>query len=160
MENGHLTMQHEYPSESGIARTIPKYESGLTVVLENRKFNTLGEAQAIIPFPLAKPGYLPDDYAFSHVRVFGEGVLASVNLHYLGPGGNLMLSQRIVGERLGQTVSIGLPDDYVIETVYMNGQFATWAEHVLVWEADGVSYLLSSPDLNLTEAIKIAESLE
>jgi len=44
--------------------------------------------------------------------------------------------------------------------VTVNGQDAGWAEYVLVWEADGISYRLSGPSLSLEEAIRIAESLE
>ena len=53
-----------------------------------------------------------------------------------------VLSLRQVGD---QNVSIGLPEDYVIEPVLVNGLPATWSEHVLMWEAGGLSCLLSSP---------------
>ena len=159
MEDGSLVMQGEYLDENGAAGNISQYESS-TVTFDIRWFNDLAEAQAILPFSLVQPGSLPEAYVFSGVKVFGEGELASAHLHYSGPDGDLLLSQRPIGGQTGQTVSIGLPESYTVESVRVNGQVATWAEHVLMWEAGGVSYLLSSPDLSLSDAISIAESLK
>ena len=159
MEDGSLAMQSDYLDESETAGTEYQLGSG-TVTFEIRKFEDLPEAQAILPFELVQPNYLPESYVFSYVKVFGDGYLASANINYDGPGGDLLLSQRPVGGQSNQTVSIGLPDDYLVESLQVNGQPATWAEHVLLWEADGISYLLSSPGLSATEAIRIAESVK
>jgi hypothetical protein len=160
LEDGSLIMQGEYSDNGSVTGNVPNFESSAVTVFERRQFKSLAEAQTIVHFQLVQPGFLPENYAFSHVTVIGEGDFTTVNLHYTGPSGNLMLSQRPIGDQPNQTISIGLPDDYVIETVSLNGQSATWAKHVLMWEADGVSYLLSSPDLDQSTAILIAESLE
>ncbi len=160
LEDGSLMMQGEYSDNDSVTGKVPNFKSSEVTVFERRQFKSLAEAQAIVHFQLVQPGFLPENYVFSHITVFGEDDYVTVNLHYTGPGGNLMLSQRPIGDQPNQTVSIGLPDDYVIETVSLNGQSATWAEHVLMWEAEDVSYLLSSPDLDLTTAVQIADSLE
>jgi hypothetical protein len=159
MEDGTLAMQGESLDKNQTAGTVSQHE-GFTVEFEVLEFENLTEAQAILPFQLVQPSYLPQAYIFDYVKVIGEGDLASANLHFTGPDGDLLLSQRPVGDQTGKTVSIGLPEDYVVEPVQVNGQSATWAEHVLMWEANGVSYLLSSPNLSLTDAIQIAESIK
>lgn len=159
MEDGSLVMQGEYAGEIGAASTSPNLENSTFVEFEIRKFDNLAEAQTILPFRLVQPSYLPEAFVFTHVKIFGDGDLASAHLHYYGPGGDLLLSQRPVGGQADQTVSIGLPEDYIVESVEVNDQPATWAKHVLMWEADGISYLLSSPTLSLVEAVQIAESI-
>lgn len=158
MEDGSLAMQSEYSIDNKTAATESLYAND-TVTFEIRQFDDLAEAQRILPFELSQPGYLPEAYAFDYVKVFGEGDLASANLHFSGPDGDLLLSQRLIGGQTGQTVSIGLPDDYAVESVPLNDQTATWAEHVMMWEANGVSYLLSSPTLSMADAVQIAESI-
>ena len=150
-------MQGEYLGEDETAVISPLVGRSAVVEFKTRRFDKMAEAQAFLPFQLVQPDYLPEAYAFSHVNVIGEGDNASAQVHFTAPRENLLLSQRPTAD---QPVSIGLPEDYVIETVLVNGKPATWAEHVLLWEADGVSYLLSSPNLNQTVAIRIAESLK
>lgn len=156
LENGDLTIL----VESEFAGTVAQTGSSTAMTLEIRRFDDLAEAQAFLPFQLVQPSYLPEAYHISYAKVFGESNLASVHLHFGSPDGDLLLSQRPVGGQSEQTVSIGIPDDYVIESVLVNGQPATWAEHILIWETDSFSFLLSGPDLDLVEAILIAESLE
>lgn len=130
-----------------------------------RRFDTPAAAQAALSFTLRQPGYMPEGYTFNEAKVWGDGDLATVDLLYDGPSGNcdgrIMLSQSPVGEQSGQAVSIGLPQVTAVETVQVNGRSATWAEGTLLWESDGVSYLLTCrSDLSLAEAVRIAESLE
>lgn len=156
MEDGSLAMQGDRLSEKDTVETNSRYSSG-GVTFNIRRFDNLAESQALLPFEVVQPGYLPKAYVFDSVKVFGEGNLASAHIHYAGPGGELLLSLRQVGD---QNVSIGLPEDYVIEPVLVNGLPATWSEHVLMWEAGGLSCLLSSPTLDKAEAIRIAESIK
>jgi hypothetical protein len=159
-EDGNLAILSEYSNEDRTTGITLQDGSGSVVALEIRKFDNLAEAQVILPFHLTQPGFLPEAYVFSHVNVFGEGDNASAHIHYYGLDGDLLLSQRPIGGQTDQTVSIGLPDDYGIELVLVNDNTATWTEHILMWEADGVSYLMSSSDLNQADAIRIAESLK
>jgi len=141
-----------------------------------RQVGNVAEAQADVPFTLRQPGYLPKGYTFGGANVLGSGDLVTVDLYYNGPGGvkpcgvgegnavrgdRVMLSQSPVGEQPDQAVSIGLPGVWAIETAQVNGHFATWAQGTLLWEADGISYLLTGcTDLGLVEAVRVAESLE
>lgn len=153
-------MRGEPVDESEVVEGNPVQGGEEWVEIEVRQFGTIAEAQTAVSFTLRQPGYLPEGYAFGRAKVWGEGHFAFANLHFDGPDGEIMLSQRLVGGQPGQTVSIGLPSDYVIETVQVNGHTAAWAEHVLLWEANSISYLLSGPDLSMAEATRIAESLE
>lgn len=130
-----------------------------------RRFDTPAAAQAALSFTLRQPGYMPAGYTFKEAKVWGDGDLVTVDLLYDGPNGNcnerILLSQSPVGEQSGQAVSIGLPQVSVVETVQVNGRSATWAGGTLLWESDGISYILTSQsDLSLAEAVRIAESLE
>lgn len=132
-----------------------------------QRFDTFNEAQAAAPFDLCKPGYLTAGYALREAMVTPSD---RVFLFYDGPYGDIILVQSPVYtrvERLSETEmvgtlsSIGILTDGPIEEVTLNGRRAAWVEErSLVWEADGISYLLGGPNLNLDEAIRIAESLE
>lgn len=156
-EDGRLTMLGRIVDESGETAGQIAFEEAGSFEIEVRSFNSIAAAQAAAPFTLRQPIYLPEGYSFSKASVWGN---LHVNFHYAGPDGDLLYIQRPVGEGPDQSVSIGLPEDYVIETIQVNGQDATWSEHVLLWEVDGFSYLLSSPDLNQLDAVRFAESLE
>jgi hypothetical protein len=126
--------------------------------VEMQRFDTIKEAQEAASFTLRLPDYLPEGYAFSEALVIGDSIM----LHYDGPGEKISLGQTVVGEEPGKVVSYGVVSvsEAPVQKVTVNGQDAGWAESVLVWEADGISYRLSGPSLSLEEAIRIAESLE
>lgn len=145
------------PGQCKIVRLDDRLLSGNGV---SRHFDSFAEAQTAVSFTLRQPAALPEGYTFSGVSVWGRGDLATSDLLYIGPGSPIMLSQSPVGGQRDQGVAIGLPGVTVIATVQVNGQTATWAEHTLLWEADGISYLLTGSDLGLEDALLIAESIK
>ncbi|MDY6876214.1 MAG: DUF4367 domain-containing protein [Chloroflexota bacterium] len=132
-------------------------------------FNTLDEAQAITPFSLRQPAYLPVGYTFLDVMVPPPPSKRAF-LFYGGPDGEIVLVQIPVYTRVevidettmtGEIVSLGLMTGEPLEEVALNGRRAAWIEgRALVWEVEGISYLLGGDNLSLDEAIRIAESLE
>ena len=129
-----------------------------------RRFSTFDEAQAVVPFSLRRPSYLPTGYALREAMVTP---LDWAFLFYDGPNGDIILAQMPVGERPGGDAQhttfakTGTLTDKPIESVTLNGQPAGWVEgHSLDWEANGVSYEVGGPKLSLDEAIRIAESLK
>lgn len=129
-----------------------------------RRFSDLAEATAAVTFNLRQPDYLPAGY------VFREAIVPPLDwaiLFYEGPGGDIVLAQMPVGEQsineAGQftSVMVGTLTDKPIESVTLNGQPAGWAEGFgLMWEAEGVSYILGGVNLSRDETIRIAESLK
>lgn len=132
-------------------------------------FNTFDEAQAITPFSLRQPGYLPVGYTFLDVMVPPPPSKRAF-LFYGGPDGEIVLVQIPVYTRVevidettmtGESVSFGLMTGEPLEEVALNGRQAAWIEgRALVWEVEGISYLLGGDNLSLDEAVRIAESLE
>jgi hypothetical protein len=129
-----------------------------------RRFSDLAEATVVVTFSLRQPDYLPAGY------VFREAIVPPLDwaiLFYEGPGGDIVLAQMPVGEQssgeAGQftSVKVGTLTDKPIESVTLNGQTAGWVEgYGLIWEAEGVSYILGSVNLSRDETIRIAESLK
>ncbi len=129
-----------------------------------RRFSDLAEATAAVTFSLRQPDYLPAGYGFREAIV---PPLDWAILFYEGPGGDIVLAQMPVGEQssgeAGQftSVKVGTLTDKPIESVTLNGQTAGWVEgYGLIWEAEGVSYILGSVNLSRDETIRIAESLK
>lgn len=145
------------PGKCKIVRLDDRLLSGNGV---SRHFDSIAEAQAAISFTLRQPAALPEGYTFSQANVWGLGDLATTDLLYSGPDSHIMLSQSPVSGQRDQGVAIGLPGVTAIATVQVNGHTATWAEHTLIWEADGISYLLTGSNLGQEDALHIAESIE
>lgn len=140
-----------------------------------RRFDTIEQAQAILPFRLHQPGYLPAGWALREVMFAPTG---GVFLFYGGPDGDIVLVSTPVYEQSeiidrqsdGTTEKVAVRvsssnvmvvTDKPIEMVTLNGQPAGWIEGGgLMWEADGISYRLGGANLSLDAAIHIAESLE
>jgi len=131
-----------------------------------RRYGNLADAQADAAFVVRQPETLPAGYVLREVMVTPADW---VFLFYDGPDGDLVLGQIPVGERsrseagnVGSVTSVmvGTLTDQPIESVTLNGRPATWVEGLgLMWEADGVSYVLGGAGLKLDEATRIAESL-
>jgi hypothetical protein len=128
------------------------------------RVHTFGEAQASVPFPLRQPDDLPSGYTLREAMVTPS---AWVFLFYAGPNGEILLAQYPVGRQPSNaggyvnSAMVGTLTDQPIEAVTLNGQPAAWVEgHSLMWETDGVSYVLGGATLSLEEAIRIAESLK
>lgn len=159
LEDERLTIEGVPADESEVKTSVEIAEEGREIhYIEWLRFDTIEEAQEAASFTLRLPEYLPEGYAFSEALVIGD----LIALHYDGPSGKISLGQEAVGEEPGKIVSYGVVSvsEAPVQKVTVNGQDAGWAECVLVWEADGISYRLSGPSLSLEEAIRIAESLE
>lgn len=128
------------------------------------RFSAFGGIQAAAPFSLRQPGYLPVGYALREAIVTP---LDWVFLFYNGPDGDIILAQMPAGEHPSSEAGrftftmIDVLTDKSIESVTLEGQPAGWIDgYGLMWEANGVSFILGGVNLNLDEAIRIAESLE
>jgi hypothetical protein len=57
-------------------------------------------------------------------------------------------------------IGTGLITDGTLEEVDFDGRPAAWADgHSLMWEAEGISYMVGGLDLDLEQAMQIARSL-
>ena len=143
-----------------------------------QSFNSITDAQAIAPFSIRQPYFLPAGYDLQEVMVTPSDW---VFLFYSSSSGNLVIAQLPVGEiainepgeaidsvpvgpvTVGQknTVGVGLLTDTDVETVSVNNQPAAWVEGSgLIWEANGMSFMAGGDGLTREEVIQIAESLK
>lgn len=138
-----------------------------------QRFNTVNEAQVSAPFHIYQPNFLPAGYEFQEVIV---SPLDWMFLFYDGPSGELVIAELPVGKvsdneanvqtpAIGAghitTVGVGMLTDKQIESVTLNGRSAGWVDGSgLMWEADGISFVVGGPNLTREEIMKIAESLE
>jgi hypothetical protein len=148
-------------AEPGTLETVEGEDFGISSSgSEVQHLVSVAEAQAAGSFDLREPGYLPDGYTLREVTVAGPGVV----LTYDGPGGVIVLGETWVGEtpdmQADAQAILGVAQDTAIESVSVDGHEAGWGEHMLVWEADDVSYFVSGSGLTCEEAIRIAESLD
>lgn len=130
------------------------------------RLESVDQAQAAVSFDLQQPAYLPDGYQLREVLV-APGELGF--LVYDGPQGEIVLVQTPVythvaeypgGAAVNTSVVFSVLTDKPVEEVVRNGWRAGWfGGHSLVWEAEGISYTLGGVNLNLEEAVRIAESL-
>ena len=134
------------------------------------------EAQQIATFDIRQPGYLPEGYTLQEIKLApvwtGPGALLFPNtpnayLFYKSTGSVVVVVQQPVGSQSTDDPNVavgqffGFATNGWLEDVEFDGHEAAWAEgNILVWEKDGVSYLLGGPTLTLEEAIRIAESLK
>lgn len=136
----------------------------------------LVEAQAYAPHPLRALPDLPEGYALTEALTTP---LYRTVLLYRGPQGDIILLQMPVGNQLEReteaparsvTLSPGtarsmttivemLTDQPILESA-VKGTPAVWVGgRSLMWEEDGVNYVLGGTDLSLDEATRLAESL-
>jgi hypothetical protein len=121
------------------------------------RLSTIADAQIIAPFPIRQPGFLPTGYTLREAIVAPDG---STFIFYDGPHGDILLTQ-MAGARSSDSSMIGMLTDQPIRSVTLNGRAAGWVEgYGLMWEADGVSYILGGTKLSLAQAIRVAESLK
>jgi len=143
---------------------------------EVRSFEDLTTAQEITSFHIQVPGYLPDDYRLKEIKLApiwtSVGALLfpsnpNAYLFYVGPGPDVVIAQQPVGPQsiddsgavVGQFISFAT--NGTMAEVNMNGNTAAWVDdRLLIWEQDGLSYMVGGLSLNLEEAIRIATSLK
>lgn len=138
---------------------------------------TFDEAQQIAAFGIRQPGYLPEGYTLQEIKLApvwtGPGALLFPNtpnayLFYESADSVIAIAQSPVGPQTTDNLNVavgqfvGFGTDGTLEEVDFDGHKAAWAveNKALVWEKDGISYLLGGPALTLEEAIRIAESLK
>jgi hypothetical protein len=120
----------------------------------------LGQPAAAPDFQVLQPAYLPAGYVLNNAVALGAG---QVELVYVNPAEQRLLSILLtaVGGERGAVQIFHTSDIPEIE-VDVNGHAGVWMpgteDSLLVWEADGVSYQLTSR-LSLDEALAVAESL-
>lgn len=143
-----------------------------------QSFDSIEDAQAIVPFSIRQAYSLPAEYYLQKVMVTPSDW---VFLFYSNLKGNLVIAQLPVGEitvnkpneitnsvpvgpvTVGQknTMGVGILTDKDVETVSVNNQSAAWVEGtVLMWETEGMSFMAGGTGLTREEVIHIAESLK
>ena len=138
-----------------------------------RSAQTIDEAQKMAGFPLWVPGYLPDGYAFRQALLPPEHTIERVYLFFSGPGKDITIILTPVGEKTeqgGSEIFITMETTVTLSVIYTNGSLeettvhdhpAAWVDgKMLVWEENGVNYVVGGLDLSLEEATSIAESMK
>jgi hypothetical protein len=131
-----------------------------------RSVTDFEEAQALTPFHLRAPHYLPPGYSLREIKLTPSN--GGVFLFYGGAGHDIILIQTLVGPQPGDSPneSSTVKSGYTttsgsLEEVDLNSHPAAWInDRALAWEADSISYTLGGLDLDLEEAIRMATSLE
>lgn len=131
-----------------------------------RTFGSLVDAQALTSFYIKEPTALTEEYYLREIKLPPENVSPSVYLFYAGSGSEIIIVQTMVGIQPSDSsnvvtgVATTLVTDGELEGVEFDGYPAVWADgHILMWEADGISYQVGGLDINLQQAINIASSL-
>ena len=121
------------------------------------------EAQAATNFHLREPADLPEGYALREVKLAPIGMTF---LLYGGPGHDIAIVQGSVGPQPSDEPNVAIfvksifGTDGTLEEVDFDGRPAAWADgHSLMWEAEGISYMVGGLDLDLEQAMQIARSL-
>jgi hypothetical protein len=131
-----------------------------------RSLTSFEEAQATTDFHLRALADLPEGYALREIKLAPIGGTHWAFLLYGGPDHDIIIAQMSVGPRSSDEpnvtagVGIGLITDGTLEEVDFDGHPAVWADnHSLMWETDGISYMVGGLDLDLDQALQIARSL-
>lgn len=131
-----------------------------------RSVTTLEEAQAIANFHLMTPTDLPEGYTLREVKLAPIGGTHWVLSFYGGAAHDIILVQMPIGPQLSQKhdeligIFSGFVTDGALEETDLDGRPAAWANgHSLMWEANGVNYIVGGLGLTLEEAKQIARSL-
>ena len=124
------------------------------------------EAQASTNFHLRAPTDLPEGYILREVKLAPIGGTHWAFLFYSGPDHDIIVVQMLVGPQpsdepnVAVSVAVGLVTDGTLEEVDFDGRPAVWADdHSLMWEADGISYMVGGLDLDPEQTLQIARSL-
>ena len=171
----------EYKDDIWILRTSIGNFSGNPLPGHDKtvqSFDSIEDAQAIVPFSIRQPRFLPAGYELQKAMVSPSDW---VFLFYSGSNGNLVIAQLPVGEitinkpgesndsipigsvTIGEinSVGIGMLTDKDVEAVSVNNRPAAWVEgDGLMWESEGVSFMAGGNGITRDEVIQIAESME
>ncbi len=129
------------------------------------QFSSLAAAQNHLPFAPAVPTALPPGYSLAVVYATQDPQPEVVQVYH-GPAGDVVLAESPVGEmisadRTAQTVrAVVHASTGPVEEVDLAGQRAAWVGNQrLVWEQDGMSYVLGGLDLTKADAVRLASTL-
>jgi len=135
-----------------------------------QRYDDLGEARAASSYPLRSLADLPKGYAFR------EALVTPLYRTFLlydrdEPRGEIILLQMPVGKQTGAiaahsdsaeplTAIVEMLTDQPVEETTFNGHSAAWVgQRSLMWEEDGVNYILGGTDLRIEDAIRLAKAL-
>ncbi len=121
------------------------------------------EAQSLCKMQIKIPTVISEEYTLREIKLAQKEVF----MFYGGPGRDIIIVQTFVDEISGKNerdydhqTMVGVLSDKAAQEVTLDGRNAAWVDQYgLVWEADGISYLVGGLDLSLDEAIRIAQSL-
>lgn len=132
---------------------------------EVRSVAGLDEAEALTGVRPLAPTELPAGYTLREVRVPPGGSQEFFQF-YEGDGPDILIVQTsvgiITGDEPGQSeaTAVSLATDGTLEAVEFDGRPAAWIDgHLLMWEADGVTFLVGGLGLDLPAAMAMARSL-
>ena len=131
-----------------------------------RSVNSFNEAQALTEFHLLKPVDLPVGYSLHEVKLAPIGSTFWAILLYEGSGHKIVIAQMPGGPQVVHDPSVlsavvtGVLTEGTVEEVDFLGNPAVWIEdHSLLWENNGISYEVGGLDLDLQQAMGIAQSM-
>lgn len=132
---------------------------------EVRSVAGLDEAKALTGVRPLAPTELPAGYALREVGI-APGRSQMFFQFYEGDGPDILIMQTGVGIITGgepgqsEATAVTLATDGTLETVDFDGRPAAWIDgHLLMWEADGVTFLVGGLGLDLPAALAMARSL-
>lgn len=129
--------------------------------------NDAAAASQLAGFTVLAPAYLPEGYAprdqseswtVSHEN---DGNMASINYHNQAADGFLVINEQMYHQQ-GAPNTVERP---VVQDVTVRGQPGAWVpdpdggKSVLVWDENGITYMIVSNKLPKDEVLKVAESL-
>jgi hypothetical protein len=172
----------ESPQEIGTMQAAKQQEATLQATMQAGKdqnkndkmasdnaqpANDAATASQLAGFTVLAPAYLPDGYTAEGqpgawtVSHDNEGVAASAKYDNQAADGFLVINEQSVQQQ-GQTNTIDRPE---IQDVTVRGQSGSWIpdpdghKSILVWDENGITYMLVTDTLPLDEMLKVAESL-
>ena len=122
-------------------------------------------ASQLAGFGVLSPAYLPDGYQPEDISkvwtVIHEASEVRASISYKGQEESSFLTIEEFQHQPGQSK---LVESQEIVDVTVRGQSGVWVpdghtKNLLVWEKNGITYLVISHDLSLDEVLKVAESL-
>ncbi|NMB89424.1 MAG: hypothetical protein GYA17_13780 [Chloroflexi bacterium] len=130
-------------------------------------FATLPEAQAQVPYPILRPGSLPEGYTLREVKLAPTYGTFWVFQFYAGPGHDILVAQFPGGPQPSSdpnTLSankVGAMTTGELDAVDLDGRPAAWMDgHTLMWAEGNITYEVGGLDLDLEQAQAIARSLQ
>ena len=124
-------------------------------------------ASELSGFTVLAPAYLPDGYVSTRDSAAGEWTILYGNgdvrasISYQDPTGERFLTIEQISNQERESKTVESPK---IVDVTVRGQAGVWLpngprKNILVWDENGITYMMISDHLTLDEVLKVAESL-